>query len=181
MSWTFAQGASWYQVERATRKPLNDWQPVSPHLTSPNFADPFGPAAKPVTYLYRVRRGITINGTDYFSDPSPLDYATIATTLFTDEPLNNGPTKVAIKGIHMGELRHAIDAVRYAAGYPPAWSSYAAATGPIFAQDLTTARQKLDEAVMELVTHGVLYVGEAPATNGAIWSYQLQQMRDGVR
>jgi hypothetical protein len=134
-----------------------------------------------VTYLYRLRRGITISGTDYLSDPSPLDYATIGTNLFTDEPLNNGITKAAIKGIHLGELRHAIDAVRYAAGYPPAWSSYAAVTGAIYALDNTTARQKLDEAVTFLVNHGVPYSGEVPATNSRIWAYQLQQIRDGVR
>jgi YD repeat-containing protein len=181
MSWIFVQGASWYQIERATRITLNDWQAVSAHLTSAAFTDSFGPAANPVTYLYRLRRGITISGTDYLSDPSPLDYATIGTNLFTDEPLNNGITKAAIKGIHLGELRHAIDAVRYAAGYPPAWSSYAAVTGAIYALDNTTARQKLDEAVTFLVNHGVPYSGEVPATNSRIWAYQLQQIRDGVR
>jgi YD repeat-containing protein len=179
--WTFVQGASWYQVERATRLPLNDWQAVSAHLTSAAFADSFGPAANPVTYLYRVRRGITISGTDYLSNSSPLDYATIGSNLFTDEPLDNGVTKATIKGIHIGELRHAIDAVRYAAGYPPAWASYGPATGSVSASDNTTARQKLDEAVTALVTHGVPYSGEVPATNSRIWVYQLQQIRDGVR
>ena len=180
LSWTFVQGAAWYQVERATRLSLNDWQAVGPHVTSAASTDSFGATPNPVTYLYRVRRGITIGGTDYVSDPSPLDYATVATTLFTDEPLNNG---LAIKGIHIGELRHAIDAVRYAAGtgYPPAWSSYAAATGWILAIDNTTARQKLDEAVTALVHHGVPYSGEVPATNSRILAYQLQQIRDGVR
>jgi YD repeat-containing protein len=181
MSWPYAPGGTWYQVERATSKPLNDWQPVGPHMTFESFVDSFAPSANPVTYLYRVRRGITIGGTDYVSDPSPLDYATIASNLFTDEPVDNGLTKAPIRGIHMGELRHAIDAVRYAAGYPPAWSSYAAATGPVFALDFTTARQKLDEAVTALVFHGVLYFGGAPEANGPIWAFQLQQMRDGVR
>ena len=84
-------------------------------------------------------------------------------------------------GIHIGELRHAIDAVRRAAGYPPAWSSYAAATGPVTASDIVTARQKLDEAVVPLLNHGVTYTGEAPAMNAKIWAYQMQQIRDGVR
>jgi hypothetical protein len=181
VSWTFVQGASWYQVERTTRI-ANNWQAVGPHVTSTAFTDSFGPSPNPVTYLYRVRRGITTGGTDYFSDPSSLDYATIGTNLFTDEPLDNGITKAAIKGIHMGELRHAIDAVRYAAGFDtPAWSSYAPATGRVYAADFTTARQKLDEAVSILVHHGVPYSGEVPATNGRIFAYQLQQIRDGVR
>jgi len=183
VSWTFVQGSSWYQIERATRISLNDWQAVGPHLTSASFTDSFGPTINPVTYLYRVRRGITVSGTDYLSNPSALDYATIGSNLFTDEPLDNGVTKATIKGIHIGELRHAIDAVRFAAGpgYPPAWSSYGPATGLVFGIDNTMARQKLDEAVIALVGHGVSYSGEVPAANGRIWAYQLQQIRDGVR
>ena len=113
------------------------------------------------------------------TSPSAIDYATVATMLFTDEPLVAGATR--IKGVHIGELRHAIDAVRRAAGYPPAWSSYAAATGPVTANDIVTARQKLDEAVIPLLNHGVSYTGEVPAMNGKIWAYQMQQIRDGVR
>jgi YD repeat-containing protein len=179
VSWNFVQGAAWYQVERATRITLNDWQPVGPHVASTALTDSFGATPTPVTYLYRVRRGVTINGADYTSSPSPLDYATVATTLFTDEPLVAGVTR--IMGIHIGELRHAIDAVRYAAGYPLAWSSYAAATGQVTASDNVTARQKLDEAVVPLLNHGVTYTGETPAMNGKIWAYQMQQIRDGVR
>jgi hypothetical protein len=82
----------------------------------------------------------------------------------------------AIKGIHIGELRRS-DCCRVLI----AWSSYAAATGPILASDLITARQKLDEAVNILLSRGVAYTGEVPATNGKIWAYQLQQIRDGVR
>jgi hypothetical protein len=114
--------------------------------------------------------------------PSAIDYATVATTLFSDEPLVTGVTR--IKGIHIGELRKAIDAVRHATGtLGPAWSSssYAAATGPVTANDNTTARQRLDEAVVILIGHGVAYTGETPARNGKIWAYQLQQIRDGVR
>jgi hypothetical protein len=103
----------------------------------------------------------------------------MATTLFSDEPLVAGTTP--IKGIHIGELRHAIDAVRSAANLISVWSSYAPATGWVTAADNMTARQQLDQAVIALIGHGVVYTGETPATNGRIWTYQLQQIRDGVR
>ena len=167
------------QVERATGITHNDWAPVTGHLASLSVWDPFPPQAA-TTYLYRVRSGITISGTDYPSTAaSNLDYATVASTLFTDEPLLAGVT--SIKGIHLGELHQAIDAVRRAAGLDPAWSSYGPVTGPVTASDNIAARQKLDEAVTMLVGHGVFYSGEVPAMSGKIFAYQIQQIRDGVR
>jgi len=186
VQWSAVQFADWYQIERATRLlPLpGDWQPVGGHQTSLTWPDSFGALANPVTYLYRVRAGVTSDNATATSVPSPLDYATVATTLFTDEPLAAGVTW--IKGIHIGELRHAIDAVRIATGsgpgsLGPAWSSYGALTGWITAGDNTAARQRLDEATALLVGHGVPYTGEMPASNGRIWALQLQQIRDGVR
>ena len=179
INWNSVSGATWYQVERATGFLLQDWQAIGGKVNSPSSTDYFG-SITPTTYLYRVRSGITISNSDYLSAPSNIDYATVATTLFSDERLVAGAT--GIKGIHIGELRQAIDAVRKAAGFTtPVWSSYAAATGPILASDIITARQKLDEAVNILLGHGVAYTGEVPATNGKIWAYQLQQIRDGVR
>jgi hypothetical protein len=180
VSWSAVQGAAWYQVERATHLfPSADWQALGGHLTTLSITDPFGSTANPATYLYRVHAGVTSGGTDASSGPSPIDYATVATNLFTDESLAAGAT--TIKGVHIGELRHAIDAVRLAAGLNAAWSSYAAATGPVTASDNITARQRLDEAAITLIGHGVAYTGEVPTLNSRIWAYQLQQIRDGVR
>jgi hypothetical protein len=180
VSWSAVQGAAWYQVERATRiSPTSDWQALGGHVTSLSITDAFGSTANPVTYLYRVRAGVSSGGADASSGPSPIDYATVATNLFTDEPLVPGAT--TIKGIHIGELRQAIDAVRRAAGLNAAWSSYAAATGPVTASDNITARQRLDEATIALIGHGVAYTGQVPTPNGRIWAIQLQQIRDGVR
>jgi hypothetical protein len=180
--WNAVSGASWYQVERATHiDPLSDWTPIGGHVpwNTPFYTDTFQATANPTTYLYRVRIGVTAGGVDLTSSPSSLDYATVATTLFSDEPLVAGTAP--IKGIHIGEIRHAIDAVRHAANLSPAWSSYAPATGRVTAADNMTARQQLDQAVIALLGHGVVYTGETPATNGRIWTYQLQQIRDGVR
>jgi YD repeat-containing protein len=179
VSWSPVQGAAWYQVERATHiLPSADWQALGGHVTSLSITDPFG-STNAATYLYRVRAGVTSGGTDASSGPSPIDYATVATNLFSDEPLVAGAS--TIKGIHIAELRQAIDAVRRAAGLNAAWSSYPAATGPVTASDNITARQRLDEAAIALIGHGVAYTGEVPAPNGRIWAIQLQQIRDGVR
>jgi hypothetical protein len=180
VQWSAVQFADWYQIERATRLSPGDWQPIGDHQTSLVATDPFGALANPVTYLYRVRAGVTSGGSDATSVSSPIDYATVATTLFTDEPLAGVATW--IKGTHIGELRHAIDAVRLATGtLGPAWSFYGASTGWITADDNATARQRLDDATVLLVGHGVTYTGEVPASNGKIWASQLQQIRDGVR
>jgi hypothetical protein len=70
---------------------------------------------------------------------SPGNTATVGSPLFTDEPLQQYVT--TIKGIHIGELRRAVDEVRRAAGQsPPAWSSYAPATGLVSFADLSTLR-----------------------------------------
>ncbi|HSY52633.1 MAG TPA: hypothetical protein VLC46_27785 [Thermoanaerobaculia bacterium] len=158
-----------------------DWAPIGRvSANTPTYPDTFAPPASPATYLYRVRIGVTAaNGVEFTSAPSALDYATIATVLFSDEPLTAGVTR--IKGVHIGELRQAIDAVRRAANLSPAWTSYAPATGPVTAADNLQARQQLDQAVNLLLLHGVSYTGETPAANGKIWWYQLQQIRDGVR
>jgi hypothetical protein len=121
-----------------------------------------------------------MSGNHYPSAPSALDYATVATSLFTDDPIQAGLT--TIKGVHLSELRHAIDAVRLAAGFTtPAWTSYVPVTGFIFASENLQARQKLDEAVQILLHHNVFYSGETPAVNGTIWGYQYQQIREGVK
>ncbi|MEK6375972.1 MAG: hypothetical protein AABO58_25115 [Acidobacteriota bacterium] len=178
LHWNSVQGAGWYQVERATS--INgSYVPVGPRVASTSSSDSFG-ATAPVTYLYRVRSGATFGGVDTMSDPSARDYATVATALFTDDPISSGVT--AIRGVHMSQLQQAIDAVRSAAGLTPAWGpSYPPLTGSIFASHNTTARQRLDEAAVILLGHGVSYSGETPATNGVIRGYQVQQIREGVK
>ncbi|HSY52636.1 MAG TPA: hypothetical protein VLC46_27800 [Thermoanaerobaculia bacterium] len=182
VQWNMVSGAGWYQVERATHiDPLSDWAPIGRvSANTPTYPDTSFAPTSPATYLYRVRIGVTAaNGVEFTSAPSVLDYATIATVLFSDEPLTAGVTR--IKGVHVGELRQAIDAVRRAANLSAAWTSYAPATGPVTAADNLQARQQLDQAVNLLLLHGVAYTGETPAANGKIWTYQLQQIRDGVR
>ena len=177
LQWSAVSGAQWYQVERATFV-NGPYTAVGPHVTATSSSDSFG-LTSPVTYLYRVRAGFTSNGVDSYFNPSAIDYATVATALFTNEPMVPGQTVIA--GAHIGQLRQAVDAVRVAAGLAPTWSSYAAATGLIQASDLATIRQKLNEATTILVGHGVFYTGVAPVSQGFIYAYQFQQTRDGVR
>jgi hypothetical protein len=176
LAWSAVPGAAWYQLEW-TNRVTNTWQAIFGHLTGTTGWIGGGSGA-PTTFLYRIRSGITIGGADYLSAPSALDYTTFATTLFTDDPIQPGVT--VIKGVHLSELRHAIDAVRLAAGLSAVFS-YAPATGPVTASDNIIARQKLDEAVSILLGHGVAYSGATPAVNGTIWGYQYQQIREGVK
>jgi hypothetical protein len=76
------------------------------------YDDRVPPSAAPIAYLYHVVA--LANGTQSF--PGPLDYATTATTLFA-ESIVAGVTPV--RGIHVLELRTAIDALRSTAGLSP--------------------------------------------------------------
>jgi hypothetical protein len=177
VQWAAAAGASWYQVERATSIDAQDWTTVITHVAALSTTDRFTASPSVTTYLYRVRSGVTVNNSDVLSAPSPLDYATVATALFSDDPLVAGATR--IRDVHITELRRAIDAMRSAAHLQAAaWSPY----GPrVNSAENREARGYLDEAVQALVGHNVSYTGETPAAKGLIHAYQMQQIRDGVR
>jgi YD repeat-containing protein len=177
VAWNAVSGATWYQVERAPVV-TGPYSPVGGRITVTSVVHTLGDSV-PTTYLYRVVAGATFAGVDTYSPASGSDYATVAPTLFTNDPIAAGST--AIKGIHIGELRKAIDAMRLAANLPAAWSNYGPATGVVTAADNVVARQKLDEAVAILAGHYVSYSGQTPAINGQIWAYQLQQIREGVK
>ena len=170
------------RVQRTSHQTTNDaaWTTLADHLEAIYYTNTAGPTSA-VTYLYRVIAGVTTNNTDSTSPASDFDYATIASALFTDEPLVAGGT--TIKGVHVGELRQAIDAVRLAANLPPAWSSHAPATGTVLASSFTDMRQRLDEARNQLFGRGhqLGYSPPAPASGGRINAFQLQEMREGVR
>jgi len=130
-----------------------------------------------------------VNGV--LSNPSSMDYATVADQLFTDEPLQaNG----VIRGRHVAELRAAVDALRYAANKPRKWwPNYPALTGivyaahfydPNFVNNLPNAndlRNVLDEAVLAIRGGRIGYTPPAPAAGGQVLAYQVQQIRAGVK
>jgi hypothetical protein len=177
VQWTAAAGASWYKVERATSIAAQDWTTVATHLSGLSATDQFLTPQPVKTYLYRVLGGVTINNSDVVSVPSPLDYATVATVLFSDDPIVAGQTR--IRDAHVKELRMAIDAMRYAAGLQAAvWAPYGPAVN---SPENREARDYLDAAVHALVGHNLSYSGETPAVNSLVRAYQMQQIRDGVR
>ncbi len=123
-----------------------------------------------------------------------MDYATLADMLFTDDPLSNTPPNATlIRGRHVGELRAAIDAVRYAANLPRKWASHGALTGAILGvhfydatyvnnlPNATDLRNVLDEAVLVIRGGRNGYTPPAPAVGGRIFAYQIQEIRAGVK
>jgi YD repeat-containing protein len=112
LHWNAVPSATSYRVERATQ--IGNWAVINPSCQQTNgvvtCTDDFSTLSvpTPVAYVYRVEamaNGVT-------SDPSTMDYATVADQLFTDEPLIGNSTP--IRGRHVSELRTAVDAVRYA-------------------------------------------------------------------
>ena len=95
---------------------------------------------------------------------------------------------VVIKGSHVGEIRLAIDKLRAAANLPAymlptysdGWSNYNAQTGFIFASQVLAMRTALSEAAAAL-GHPVIFSGETPAHNSAIYAYHFTQLRSGVK
>jgi YD repeat-containing protein len=196
LQWDVVQSATSYVIERTAQLP-GGWVTISPPNCQPTggvmrCTDSFSASniPSPVSFVYRV--SAAANGVT--SDPSAIDYATVANQLFSDEPLQANTTR--IYGRHVSELRAAIDAVRYAAGPTTPrkwWPNYPAQTGLIYAVHFydaayannlsaaTDLRNVLDEAVL-VIRHGRLgYTAPAPATGVKIYAYQVEEIRAGVK
>ncbi|HYR29900.1 MAG TPA: hypothetical protein VEU30_15625, partial [Thermoanaerobaculia bacterium] len=130
-----------------------------------------------VTYVYTVRSR-DINSA--YSDKSATEVATTRT--FTDDPIVGAtPTAgTAIRGIHLGELRQAIDSVRAAGGLLPAWTSYAAATGVVDADQFIEMRDRLNEARDQLGLPHVFFTQPVNATQ-VVRGSALIELRNGVK
>lgn len=128
-------------------------------------------------YAYRIR---AIDSRGVASVWSNYDLATAIT--FTDDPTATTSPKTPIRGVHIGEARRAIDAVRALAGLAPAWSSYANATGPVYATHMTDMRTALDEARIFLGFPAVTYSTVLPSTPIPVISHlDIDQLRQGVK
>jgi hypothetical protein len=126
-------------------------------------------------YVYRVR-AVDNNGA-----VSPYSIPDVATAyVFDDDPLNPGTSKTGVKGIHIGQLRQAVDALRRAAGLAPVWTSYAAVTGPVWASDILALRSALDAARFNLLPPASY--GTAVLIQGApIRKSDVEDIRAGVK
>jgi YD repeat-containing protein len=196
VSWNVVSSATSYQLERAPRR-SGPWTTINLSCNDSGgrrtCTDLFtGSIPVPVAYVYQVKAV----SNSLPSNPSMMDYATVADVLFTDDPLQGGVTATAtpIRGRHVGELRAAIDAVRKAADpLNVKWFDYSPLTGPVLAlqfydpshaNDLANAtdlRNVLDEAVLLIRGARLSYSPPAPATGVGIFAYQLQEIREGVK
>jgi hypothetical protein len=169
---TSAAGISSYLIQR-TRAGLIHTYTTNGAVTA--WEDPTAVAGN--AYFYRVQAKDSNLAYSGLSEPEIASFR-----VFTDEPIQlpnvNGGTP--IRGVHISELRQAIDAVRIAAGLPAAWSSYAPATGAIDDAHLTQMRDRLNEARILIALDAVTF------TNGvaAGWSIKgssIRELRDGVK
>jgi hypothetical protein len=131
LTWDAVAGALSYEVDR--RDPGGDFVQIdTPGVNS--FSDMA--VAANTSYLYRVR-AVTAGGT---SGSSAVDLAT--TIIFTDP----APAGIAIKAVHLTQLRTAVNAVRALGGLDPAVFTDAAPAGiRVKAVHLTQLRTTIDE------------------------------------
>jgi hypothetical protein len=141
-----------------------------PSLNS--YADTTGLVAG-TTYVYKVRAfGQGISGT--FSAPE------IATTIiFTDDPIVIGST--VLKGVHLTEVRAAVNAVRAAAGLTAATFTDAVPAGQnakaVYIQELRAA---LNPARLAIGVPTLSYTNTANAGT-IVRAIDLTEIRNGVK
>lgn len=136
VTWNAVTGATSYEVYR--RNPGGAFTLRGTSLTT-SYNDN---ASSGTAYLYRVR---AVNAGGSSGDSA----AALATTvMFTDDSLAAG---VAVKAVHLGELRTAVSAVRAQAGLSAATYTDAAAAGvAVKAVHITELRSYLDSAMSAL-------------------------------
>ncbi|MEA2238336.1 MAG: hypothetical protein QOC81_3060 [Thermoanaerobaculia bacterium] len=126
------------------------------------------------TYLYRVR-AVDASTTGSLSN---LDLAT--TILFTDDPITVGSTFV--KAVHFTELRTAVNAVRAAAGLPPATFSDTSLTAAApRAVHVTELRSALDAARSILLLAPIAYTDPGLGTGLRIKAAHVRELRGAVK
>ncbi|MBV9495216.1 MAG: S8 family serine peptidase, partial [Acidobacteria bacterium] len=155
-----------YRIER-----MPGGQTFTPSGTGTTFVDTS--ATPGSAYLYRV---YAVDAMNAVSSPSAFDLA--APFVLQDDPAL--PQTTPIRGIHVAELRLAVDAVRAAAGLSKAWTNYGAQAGLIRAADLIELRTRLNEARTAMQLPAVQWtdsvtVGQLPRARS------LQELRAGVK
>jgi uncharacterized protein YkwD len=166
VTWNAVTGATSYEVHR--RNPGGSFTLRGTSLTT-SFTDT---ASANTAYLYRVR---AVNAAGSSGD-SASDLAT--TVLYTNDPLASG---IAVKAIHLAELRTAVSAVRAQAGLSAGTYTDAAATGVVIkAVHITELRSQLDAAMsaLGLTTGGWT---DASLSGVRIKTTHVQEIRNRVK
>jgi len=158
-----------YEIARLNGPVSWVWTPAAPVLTD-------GPAGLTTgaAYLYRVR---AVDNNGVASAWSAYDFA--VRMIFEDDPLVPGVTQ--IRGIHVGQLRQAIDGLRTEAHLPRVWSSYSAVTGFVSTAAVLEMRTKLNEARIALGAAPISFNGSNLTPGVLIFQSHLQVLRNGVK
>ena len=174
LSWTASVGATastQYQIARASASsPF-----VTIHTTSAtSFADTVAAGS---AYVYKVRAIDATAGNSVYSSPDAA-----ATFFFTDDPLLGHVTR--IKAVHVTEMRQAVNAIRAAAGLPPATYTDPAlpSASNVKAVHLRELRTALNQARTPLGLSSLLFT-DPTLTAGAtpVRAAHLTELRNGVR
>ncbi|MBV9493095.1 MAG: hypothetical protein JOZ54_02530 [Acidobacteria bacterium] len=174
LSWSAASppaGVRSYIIRRRYNSiGYRDYQTVSSstHAAVDALTDP------DTAYIYRV---VVVDNNGIRSAESVPDVAT--TTVFTDDPVSAGVTLV--KGIHVSQLRRAIDALRRSASISPFWSSYTAPTGTVPAQHMIDMRSAMGAARSSLGLPAISYTTTNLLAGSPILGSDFQQLRGGVQ
>jgi hypothetical protein len=167
LSWDAFDGADSYQVERSFNN-----APFTVLETDFVNASEDTAVSAGTTYVYRVR--IVISGSA--GAPSNVD---IATTIVFAEALV--PHITTIKASHITELRTAVNAVRAAAGLPPATFTDASPAGVfIKAVHITELRSFLDAARAMIGVPAMAYT-DSSLTGQHIKAAHIDDLRTGVK
>lgn len=168
VTWLAAESATSYEIWRKSGPGL--FQFVGPS-SGTSFTD--STVSPSTAYLYAVK-AVNEVGT------SSQSVANIATTvIFTNEPLGAG---VVIQAAHLSQLRGAIDAVRFLAGYtvPYTFTDAASAGVPIRAVHVTELRSALDEALSLLGFSAGGYT-DATLSGVPVKAIHHQELRDRIK
>ncbi|HEU4886272.1 MAG TPA: CAP domain-containing protein [Thermoanaerobaculia bacterium] len=166
VTWNAVTGATSYEIYR--RNPGGAFTLRGTSLTT-SYTDS---ASSHTAYLYRVR---AVNAGGSSGDSAS---ALATTVMFTNDPLAGG---VAVRAVHLGELRTAVNAVRAQAGLSAGTYTDAAATGVVIkAVHITQLRSSLDAAMsaLALTTGGWT---DASLSSVRIKATHVQEIRNRVK
>ncbi|HXH40358.1 MAG TPA: fibronectin type III domain-containing protein, partial [Thermoanaerobaculia bacterium] len=168
ITWNSVAGASSYQIDRKAAG--GAFTQIGTPATN-SFSDTT--AVANAAYLYQIR---AVNG----SGPSANSLPDLATTvIFTDTTLTTG---IAVKAVHLAQLRTAVNAVRSLANLSAAVFTDAATAGtPIKAVHVTELRTAVDAArsALSLSTGG--YTDAPPLTGVIVKAVHFQELRVRVQ
>jgi hypothetical protein len=170
ITWSAVPGALTYQVYRSS---LNSAYAAIGSPTAGTTYDDGGLSAN-TTYLYEVR-AMAASISSSLSAPDPA-----TTIIFTDDPVGAG---IAVKALHITELRTAVNAMRAAAGLTAQTFTDAAPAGlPVKALHLVQLRTALDQARATIGVAPTVYTDPA-LTPGItqVKAAHIQALRNGVK